>query len=140
MNETQFDVIGSALPPFSPDDPPALQSFRAFWCGGWKDPQSTAEKIDFAECFRQIGEVESLGKLPVRIITAGTAINSPFLPEQARPSLQVAWNALQSQFLQLSSDARQTFALRSGHFVQRDAPEVIIDTIRDLIVTNPPER
>jgi len=135
MNEAQFDVIGSALPPVAPDDPPALQGFRKFWCGGWKDPQSTAEKIDFAECFRQISEVQSLGQLPVRIISAGTAINSPFLPAHARPALQASWNHLQSQFLQISSDARQTFALQSGHFVQRDAPEVITETIRELIAT-----
>jgi pimeloyl-ACP methyl ester carboxylesterase len=39
------------------------------------------------------------------------------------------------QFLRLSSNARQSFALNSGHFVQRDAPEVIVETIRELIAT-----
>jgi pimeloyl-ACP methyl ester carboxylesterase len=133
MNETQFDVIGSALPPCAPDDPPALQSFRKFWCGGWRDPQSTAERIDFVACFEQVRDAHSLGQLPVRIISAGTAINSPLLPVHARPALQSKWNGLQSQFLRLSSDAKQSFALNSGHFVQRDAPEVIIEAITDLL-------
>jgi pimeloyl-ACP methyl ester carboxylesterase len=135
MNETQFDVIGSALPPIEPDDPPALQSFRKFWCGGWRDPQSTPEKIDFAACFQQVRDAHSLGQLPVRIISAGTAINSPFLPAHARSALQTSWNDLQSQLLRLSSDARQAFAPNSGHFVQRDAPEVIVETIRELMAT-----
>jgi pimeloyl-ACP methyl ester carboxylesterase len=40
---------------------------------------------------------------------------------------------LQSQFLRLSSNAQQSFAPNSGHFVQRDAPEVIIETIKKLL-------
>jgi pimeloyl-ACP methyl ester carboxylesterase len=110
-----------------------LQSFRKFCCGGWRDPQSTPEKIDFAACFQQVRDAHSLGQLPVRIICAGTGINSPFLPAHTRPSIQTAWNHLQSQFLRLSSDAQQTFAPNSGHFVQRDAPEVITETIRTLL-------
>jgi pimeloyl-ACP methyl ester carboxylesterase len=81
----------------------------------------------------QVRDAHSLGQLPVRIICAGTAINSPFLPAHTRPALQTAWNHLQSQFLRLSSDAQQTFAPNNGHFVQRDAPEVIVETIRKLL-------
>ena len=89
-----------------------------------------AEAIQPREYVR---DIHSLGQLPVRIISAGTAINSPFLPAHARPALQSAWNALQRQFLQLSSNSRQSFALHSGHFVQRDAPEVIVATIEELL-------
>ena len=134
MNENQFDVIGAALPPPTPDDPPALRGFREFWSGGWRKPASTPERIDFAASFRQVREVRSLGELPVRIISAGTVINSAFMPENARPALQSSWDQLQSHFLRLSPHARQSFAMQSGHFVQRDAPEVLIEAITDLIV------
>jgi pimeloyl-ACP methyl ester carboxylesterase len=134
MNECQFEVIGSALPRPAPDEHSMLSSFRQFWTAGWRNPQSTPEKIDFAGSFREVEGIHSLGQLPVHIISAGTAINSQFLPEQERPGLQSLWDALQSRFLELSPFARQSFALNSGHFVQRDAPEVVIQAIKALIV------
>jgi pimeloyl-ACP methyl ester carboxylesterase len=118
----------------TPDDPPALRGFREFWSGGWRHPASTPERIDFAASFRQVREIHSLRELPVRIISAGTVINSAFMPENVRPALQSSWDQLQSHFLRLSPHARQSFAMQSGHFVQRDAPEVVIEAITDLII------
>lgn len=133
MNEEQFEVIGSALPPPAPDDSPVLRSFREFWTGGWRQPESTAERIDFAGSFREVAEVRSLERLPIHIISAGTVTNSEFTPDQHRARLQSLWDGLQRRFLELSASATQSFALNSGHFVQREAPELVIEAIKRLI-------
>jgi hypothetical protein len=133
MNEDQFKVIGDALPPPTPDDPPPLRDFREFWTGGWRDPKSTAEGIDFVTSFREVQQIRSLGQLPVHIITAATVMHTPFMPQQFRPGLQSLWVELQGRFLGLSAGATQSFALNSGHFVQRDAPETVVHAIRMLI-------
>jgi pimeloyl-ACP methyl ester carboxylesterase len=133
LSEDQFNVIGPALPPATPDDAPPLRNFREFWTGGWRDPESTPERIDFSASFRQALEIRSLGELPVHIITAGSAINSPFMPESARPRIQSLWDGLQRRFLKLSPLATQSFVPASGHFVQRDAPEVVVEAIKELI-------
>jgi pimeloyl-ACP methyl ester carboxylesterase len=138
MNENQFDVIGSALPPPTPDDSPMLRDFREFWTGGWRHPESTAERIDFAGSFRQVKEVHSLGRLPIHIISAGTVTNSQFTPDRHRARLQSLWDGLQSRFLWLSPLATQSFALNSGHFVQREAPELVIEAIKRLIAAISP--
>jgi len=133
MHPDQFDMIGGALQPSRPDDPPPLRNFRRFWTGGWRDPASTAERIDFAASFREMQEVRSLGRLPIHIITAGTATHSPFIPEASRPRLQPLWDELQRSFLSLSPLATQSSALNSGHFVQREHPEIIVDAVKALI-------
>jgi pimeloyl-ACP methyl ester carboxylesterase len=133
MNEDQFDVISSVLPPARDEDPEPLRNFRDFWTGGWRDPKSTQERIDFAASFREVQEIRSLGQLPVHVITAGTGITSPFMPESLRPRMQSLWDGLQRRFLELSPLATQSFVLTSGHFVQRDAPEVVVEAIKGLI-------
>jgi len=42
MHPDQFRVIGGALPPSTPDDPPPLDNFRKFWTGGSGGPQARA--------------------------------------------------------------------------------------------------
>ena len=133
MHPDQFDVIGGALPPATPEDPPALRGFREFWTGGWRDPKSTFERIDFATSFREMQDVRSLGQLPIHVITAATCTRSAFMPEPSRPGLQALWDELQRRFLSLSPQATQSFASNSGHFVQREQPEIIIDAIKALI-------
>src|SRR5215475_4168708 len=94
MNENQFDVIGSALPPPAPDDPPMLLNFREFWTGVWRHPEPTSERIDFAGSFREVQEIHSLGRLPIHLISAGTVTNSQFAPHQHQTRLQSLWDGL----------------------------------------------
>lgn len=133
MHEDQFEVFGSTFPPPTPDDPQALRSMREFWTGGWRDPKSTPEGIDFIASIREAREIRSLGNLPVHVITAGTFTNNALVSEHVRPKLQSLWSKLQRQFLSLSPAATHSYASKSGHFVQRDSPEVVTDAISGLI-------
>jgi hypothetical protein len=40
---------------------------------------------------------------------------------------------LQAEFAGLSRNSRHTIAGRAGHHVHRDAPELVADTLRDLV-------
>ena len=73
-----------------------------------------------------------MADLPIRVITAGTFIHNPLIPERWRAALQSRWESLQRQFLRLSSDATQIFAPQSGHFLQRDAPALVSQAIESL--------
>lgn len=132
MHEDQFDVFGPTFPPPTPSDPPALEGIRQFWTGGWKRPESTVERIDFVEAIRQGREVVSLGDLPVHIITAGSYLHMPFVPPGRRETLQGLWEGLQERLLRLSSRSTQTFVRTSGHFIQRDDPQAIVEAIQDV--------
>jgi pimeloyl-ACP methyl ester carboxylesterase len=76
--------------------------------------------------------IESLGAIPMHIITAASFLNQPMFPVAYRDGLQQRWDQLQKKFLKLSSVVTQSFVPTSGHFVQRDAPQAVIDAIRSL--------
>ena len=99
MHDDQFDVFGKMFPPPTPSDPLALRETRAFWTGGWRNAESTAERIDFVSSIGQARQVVSLGDIPVHVITAGTFLNQPLVPAARRGDLQRRWEDLQKQFL-----------------------------------------
>ena len=133
MHEDQFDVFGEMFPPPTPSDPLALRQTRAFWTGGWREPASTEECIDLVSSIAQVRRVVSLGDIPLHVITAGTFLNQSLIPSVRRVELQRRWEDLQKQFLKLSSRATQSIMHSSGHFVQRDDPQVVIDAIKAVI-------
>jgi len=133
MHQDQFEVFGPTFPPPTPSDPPQLRDMRNLWTGGWRNPASTLEGIDFAASFRQARAIDSLGDLPIRVLTAGTFLNSTFTPTELRPGLQQRWENLQKEFLRLSSASTQTFIHDSGHFMQRDKPQAVIDAIYEAL-------
>lgn len=78
---------------------------------------------------------QSLGELPVKIIARGIAPNyaSLGISEEAGKQLEQIWMEGQQQMLAISSNTEMTIAQASGHYVMRDQPELLIDTILSLI-------
>jgi pimeloyl-ACP methyl ester carboxylesterase len=137
MHQDQFEVFGPKFPPPTPADPPQLRDMRNLWTGGWKDPASTIEGIDFSASIEQARAIDGLGDLPIRVLTAGTFLNSTFTPPALRPELQQRWEQLQQEFLRLSCASTQIFVHDSGHFMQRDKPRAVIDAIHEAIRESP---
>ncbi len=79
----------------------------------------------------------SLGSRPVRVLTAqnhfyDTAKTPPAL--HRKHLLFEHQEALaQAHWLALSSDSRQIFAYHSGHYIELDQPQLVIDAIHDVI-------
>ena len=133
MHEDQFDVFGPLFPPAAPSDGPALSGMRAFWTGGWRDPDATTERINFAASTAQAREVASLGSIPVYVLTAGTFLNYAIVPPDRRSALQQRWELLQGSYRRLSSCVTHSFVRSSGHFIQRDNPQSIIAVIQRAV-------
>jgi pimeloyl-ACP methyl ester carboxylesterase len=135
MHEDQFDVFADAFPEPTATDPPALAQMRTLWRGAWRDPESTAERIDFQASFRSARAIESLGDLPLAVLVAGSFQNSPFFSPERREELQRQWGRLQSTFLSMSSRATRVWLPSSQHFVQRDDPGAIVHAIEAIART-----
>jgi pimeloyl-ACP methyl ester carboxylesterase len=43
------------------------------------------------------------------------------------------WDELQVELAALSSNGKQVIAEESGHYIQLDQPELVIDAIRDVV-------
>lgn len=132
IHEDQFDACGPLFPPQAPDEPAMLTSMRPFWTGGWRDPARNEEGIDMSACFAAGREITRL-RQPVRVLTANTWRVPPLVGPEHAGRLQAAWEQLQRSFTNLSPDAEHRLVAGSGHFVQRDAPDVIAATVRELV-------
>jgi pimeloyl-ACP methyl ester carboxylesterase len=106
-------------------------------------PKQYAASLGEALMFRTVSAAQlrrarrSFGHVPLRILT-GTHhfIDTPATSAAQRAreaTYERGWQALQRSWLALSSNARQTLALRSGHYVQLDQPGLVIAAIREEI-------
>jgi pimeloyl-ACP methyl ester carboxylesterase len=133
MHPSQFEVFGQAFPPPRAGEPSALRETREFWSGGWRSQRSTREGIDLVAACAQARAIASLGDLPIHVLSAGTFLRQPLVPEALRPRLQDQWDGLQRTFLSLSSRTTQTRVESSGHFMQREAPEAVVGAVLQVL-------
>jgi pimeloyl-ACP methyl ester carboxylesterase len=133
LHEDQFDVFGARFPPQLPGESPALAQQRAFWGGGWRRAESNVEGIDLPASLGEGRKVRCLGSIPLHVVTAGSFFHDPLVPTERRPELQRCWERLQRRLLHLSTASRQTLVPDSGHFIQREQPQVVIRVIEGML-------
>ncbi len=70
-----------------------------------------------------------LGDLPIVVISRG----KDFMGQgSAKSEFDIAWNSWQKKLLDLSTHSQQVIAQNSGHMIQFDQPELVIETIRTI--------
>jgi pimeloyl-ACP methyl ester carboxylesterase len=77
--------------------------------------------------------ITSLGDLPLIVLSRGIWDPLPFLSETENQQAWQAWQAMQSELVMLSSGSKQIIAEQSGHFVQLQQPELVVDAIREVV-------
>jgi pimeloyl-ACP methyl ester carboxylesterase len=80
--------------------------------------------------------VKSLGDLPLTVISHGQLDANavpPSLGSEVRDEYEHAWQQLQREIASLSTRSRQIVAERSGHNIIFDEPEIIIESILEMI-------
>lgn len=134
LHEDQFDVCGPQFPAPSDGEPAALTSMRAFWAGGWRVPANNPEGIDLPACQAAARSITDLGNMPLRTLTASgfTMPGAPF--GAAGPVLQALWQSLHARLASLSADSLHKVLAESGHFVQTDQPDAVVEVVRDVVV------
>ncbi len=86
----------------------------------------------------QVGaaRITSLGNIPLIVLSHGqpdNLVGSGLSPEIIQQQEQV-WQQLQKELTKLSPRGRQIIATESGHFIQFDQPQLVIDAIEEMIV------
>lgn len=98
------------------------------------------ERIDFEASFAQMQEANPLPPLPLVVLTHGVPLGAE-LPPEARSALppdfpwdafETVWQELQAELAALTPDARQVMATESGHYIQLQQPELVIDAVREV--------
>src|SRR5262245_13873343 len=106
------------------------------------DPER--ERMDFDASFAQLraaAATHPLPPLPLVVLTHGDATSPLFSPEAqaALPAdfpwdaLEAVWQALQDELAALVPGARHVIATTSGHYIQLQQPELVIEAIRQVV-------
>jgi hypothetical protein len=76
-----------------------------------------------------------LGDKPLIVISRGKKEDSPDSPEELDRTEQ-AWRSFQTDLAGRSTKGKQIIAEKSGHYIQFDQPELVIDAIRQIVEAN----
>lgn len=136
LHGDQFERTAPLFFAPAPDEPASLTQMRRFWTGGWRDPAQNAEGVDLVASQAQAKAIDSLGALPVIVVTAGAYLRdapSTTAGQQTGQQLQALWREMHREMLAQSSNAAHILAEDSGHFIQREQPEVVIAAVRQML-------
>ena len=85
------------------------------------------ERVDLLSSAEEIRRARPLPRIPIIVLTARPA---EVTPQEAR-ELEVHYG-LQATLARLLPGSRLIFVPKSGHFIQRDRPEAVVESIRDV--------
>lgn len=132
-----FDTIGGLFGQF---DLPA--DLRERFAARMNQSHTCAVMLDesssFAEEVRDPEPPASLGDLPLIVLTQGKKpeANEQFgITEEFAITQFAEWQILQKELTALSSNGRQRLAERSGHVIQLEQPELVIEAVTDMVTT-----
>jgi pimeloyl-ACP methyl ester carboxylesterase len=120
----QDTALVAALPPKRADEPALFTELRDTPI---TEPLENPEHLDWGKSLDEAGEVTSLGDRPEIVITAGSTFNG------VEKILFPVWSRLQSELAGLSSRSVHVLAPTSAHFVQTDAPEIVLASVRAVV-------
>ena len=95
------------------------------------NPSRNSEFLDHIASEQQVRDARRTVDFPLVVLTRGL----PDKPDPVWPSadLQRVEQELQREFLKLSPKSSLVIAENSGHWIQKDQPELVIDAIRKVI-------
>ncbi len=120
--------------PVPPDDPLAQQ------CGG-NDPEamwatkSEIEEMPGASTEQLVSSLRSYGDMPLIVLTR-TDYEKDMPPDfttEDKAAMRTVWEAMHAEMAALSTRGEHRFVLGAGHYIQRDAPEVVIAAVADVV-------
>jgi pimeloyl-ACP methyl ester carboxylesterase len=106
---------------------------RAAECNFRSAHEGVAEMKSFAESATQTAATGSLGDMPLAVLSHDPDTPQPDLPEDLVKPTNDAWEQMQEDLAHLSTRGKQTVAKNSGHYIQIDRPDMVVDAIREIV-------
>ncbi len=141
----QFRVVAAlkswgllALAPENTPDPGlsvgALAQYRAIWAATGHLDTVLVESASLLDSFAEMraANVTNLGDMPLIVLRHGNN-HIPSLSEAENEQMEVAWQIMQTELTTQSSNGEQIVAEQSGHYIQLDQPQLVIDVVRQIV-------
>jgi pimeloyl-ACP methyl ester carboxylesterase len=129
------ETAGLMLIDASPTTWPTIACSVPEWaelCATMHDPGLDVERLDVFPAFATVAEIDSLGDLPMTVMTAAHR-RAPSLTPEALARLDGAWAEGVTQWASLSSASTVVTVSDTGHVIQVEEPGVVVDEISQLL-------
>lgn len=83
------------------------------------------------ESYAQVRAAQDLGELPLVVVTERSERAGSLSPDEQ--AFEGAWDELMDRSARLSRRGRRVIAAHSGHMIQLDRPDIVVNAIRDII-------
>ena len=134
------EVVGVVLVDATPVGMPEAVCAAVADCASRMDPDNDPERIDVAGSFAEIAAIDSLGAMPIVVLTAASHVdlNMEGLGVDAASAahLEAVWQQGQRAWAELSTRGQLVVVPDSGHFIHVDQPAIVLDHIRALLDTS----
>ena len=77
--------------------------------------------------------ISSLGDLPLMVVSHGQPMAMPGLAEEVNQANEQLWQQLQAELAGLSSRGQLVVAHDSGHYIQLERPQLVLDAIAEVL-------
>jgi pimeloyl-ACP methyl ester carboxylesterase len=123
------------LPPETPDEQAAVLEWRQWLTTGLYAWDTLPEYLDAMASVAEGRTCGLLGDRPLVVLRAGNYGAPPDFPQDIAAAIEQLRQEIHSSFTRLSSHSSYIVAERSGHIVQYDEPELVLDAIRGVVDT-----
>jgi len=107
---------------------------RAADCNYHSYREGLAASKAFSESAAQAATAVSLGDIPLEVLSRDPdAPADPYTPDYLVKPVNVVWQQMQRELVELSSRGIQVMAKNSGHYIQVQRPDVVIEAIRTMV-------
>jgi pimeloyl-ACP methyl ester carboxylesterase len=100
----------------------------------WTDTAGKqGESLNIAGSAEQVAKVTTVGDLPLVVISHNPTGADSGLPADLNTKFEDTWQQAQLEQSKLSTNGRLVVATKSGHMIMRDEPQLVIDTILQVV-------
>ncbi|MGC1370744.1 MAG: alpha/beta hydrolase [Candidatus Sulfotelmatobacter sp.] len=113
---------------------------RTAECNSHSVRESVAELKSISESAAQTAATGSIGNIPLVVLSQDPDAPQYDLPEDLVKPTNDAWQQMQKELAHLSTRGSRVIAKNSGHYIQLDRPDVVVDAVRKVVnaVRQPP--
>jgi pimeloyl-ACP methyl ester carboxylesterase len=108
-------------------------ALRAAECTFNDAHENAAERETFRESADEAKATGNLGQLPLVVISHDPDQRHPDVPDALDKATNKAWEQMQEELSRLSTRSTQLIAKRSGHYIQNDRPDIVIEAVHNIV-------
>jgi hypothetical protein len=118
------------LPPETSAEAESVKKARTFLAAQIASPTNNSEHLDLVACGHEVSAVTNLGSTPLVVLSHSPQWRlDPTLPSDVSDRIEQLWQEWQNDLCGLSTQSSHKAALKAGHYIQPQEPQLVIDAI-----------